>query len=62
MLLRPVDSRLDMFRVMKGQADALARVNKEKREAQDLIAGRGVAEEQRKAEVAAAASASTTTW
>jgi hypothetical protein len=53
LLLRPIDSRLEMFRVMKGQADAQARVYKENRDAKDIIAGRGLAEEQRKTEVAA---------
>jgi type II secretory pathway component GspD/PulD (secretin) len=52
MLLRPIDSRMEMFRVMKGQMDALAREKKDKQAARELIAGRGVAEEQRKAEVA----------
>ena len=52
LLLRPIESRLEMFRVMKGQTDAIARVNKETRDARDLIAGRGAAEEQRKTEVA----------
>ena len=52
LLLRPINSRLEMFRVMKGQTDALARVNKESRDARDIIAGRNVAEEQRKTEVA----------
>ena len=33
---------------MKGQAETLARQNKEKRDAKDQIAGRGVAEEDRK--------------
>ena len=51
LLLRPIDSRLEMFRVMKGQADALAREKKDKTEAKSLIAGRGAADEQRKAEV-----------
>ncbi|MBA4190204.1 MAG: hypothetical protein C0467_19640 [Planctomycetaceae bacterium] len=53
MLLRPIDSRLDMFKVMKGQADALTRVNKESRDAKDIITNRGLAEEQRRAEVSA---------
>jgi type II secretory pathway component GspD/PulD (secretin)/tetratricopeptide (TPR) repeat protein len=53
MLLRPIDSRLEMFRVMKGQADAQARVSKESRDAKDVIAARGLAEEQRKTDVAA---------
>ncbi|MFM8270833.1 MAG: type II secretion system protein GspD, partial [Gemmata sp.] len=52
LLLRPVDGRLDTFRLMKGQTDAVARQNKEKREAKDLIVGRGIAEEERKKEVA----------
>ena len=51
LLLRPVDSRLEMFRVMKGQADALARERTDRREARELVTGRGAAEEQRKAEV-----------
>lgn len=51
MLLRPVDSRMEMFRVMKGQADAVARQNREKKEAKELLAGHGAADEQRKAEV-----------
>ncbi|MBY0514827.1 MAG: hypothetical protein K2P78_13050, partial [Gemmataceae bacterium] len=51
MLLRPIESRLEMFRVMKGQADALAREKKEKAATKEMIAGRGAAEEQRKAEV-----------
>lgn len=53
MLLRPIDSRLDMFKVMKGQTDAVARLNRENKEAKDLVASRGgAADEQRKAEVA----------
>jgi type II secretory pathway component GspD/PulD (secretin)/tetratricopeptide (TPR) repeat protein len=52
-LLRPIDSRLEQFRVMKGQIDATARLNKERKEARDQIAGRGIAEEERKREVAA---------
>ncbi len=51
LLLRPVDSRLEMFRVMKGQADALARERTDRTEARALVTGRGAAEEQRKAEV-----------
>ncbi len=51
-LLRPVDGRLDTFRLMKGQIDATARLNKEKRDAKELIVGRGIAEEERKKEVA----------
>ncbi|MBX9622690.1 MAG: hypothetical protein K2X82_02640, partial [Gemmataceae bacterium] len=51
LLLRPVDSRLEVFRVMKGQTDALAREKKERKDARELITGRGVAEENRKAEV-----------
>ena len=41
-----------MFRVMKGQRDGIARVTNEARDARDIIAGRGAAEEQRKTEVA----------
>ncbi|HEY1187056.1 MAG TPA: hypothetical protein VGE74_05330, partial [Gemmata sp.] len=52
LLLRPVDARLDTFRLMKGQTEALARQNKEKRDAKELLASRGVAEEERKKEVA----------
>ena len=52
MLLRPIESRLEMFQVMKGQADALARQSQETRDAKEMITGRGAAEEQRKAEVA----------
>jgi type II secretory pathway component GspD/PulD (secretin) len=52
LLLRPIDSRLEMFKVMKGQADAVARLNRENRDAKDLVASRGgAADEQRKAEV-----------
>jgi type II secretory pathway component GspD/PulD (secretin) len=51
LLLRPVESRLEMFRIMKGQTDALAREKREKSEARELLAGRGAADEQRKAEV-----------
>ena len=53
MLLRPIDSRLDMLRVMKGQTDALTRVNKESRDAKAIITERGLAEDQRRAEVQA---------
>ncbi len=53
MLLRPIDSRLELFRVMKGQADQIARQNREARETKELIASRGgLADDQRKAEVA----------
>ena len=51
LLLRPIDSKLEMFRVMKGQTDALARERKEKTDSKELIAGRGAANEQKKAEV-----------
>ncbi|WP_145242496.1 hypothetical protein [Urbifossiella limnaea] len=51
LLLRPVDARLEMFRVMRGQTEALARENNTRREARELVTGRGAAEEQRKAEV-----------
>ena len=51
-VLRPVEAKLDQFRLMKGQADAIARQNKEKRDAKDLVANRGTAEEDRKREVA----------
>ncbi len=52
MLLRPVDGRLDTFRLMKGQTEATARLNKERRDAKEIIVGRGIAEEERKKEVA----------
>ncbi len=52
LLLRPVEGRLDTFRLMKGQIDASARLSQEKKEAKELIAGRGIAEEERKKEVA----------
>ncbi|MBY0460909.1 MAG: hypothetical protein K2V38_26615, partial [Gemmataceae bacterium] len=51
-LLRPVEGRLDTFRLMKGQTDALARQARDKKEAKDQIVGRGAAEEERKQEVA----------
>jgi type II secretory pathway component GspD/PulD (secretin)/tetratricopeptide (TPR) repeat protein len=52
MLNRPIDSRLDMFKVMKGQADATARLVRENRDAKELVASRGgAADEQRKSEV-----------
>jgi type II secretory pathway component GspD/PulD (secretin)/tetratricopeptide (TPR) repeat protein len=53
MLLRPIDSRLEMFRVMKAQMDGIARVTNEARDARAMITGRGAAEEQRKAELTA---------
>ncbi len=52
-MLRQAESKLDTFRLMKGQVDAIARLNNEKRDAKALITGRGAAEEQRKVEVAA---------
>ena len=52
-LLRPVEGRLQTFQMMKGQADALARQSKEKRDAKEQITNRGVAEEDRKKDVAA---------
>ncbi|MCS6865532.1 MAG: hypothetical protein RMJ56_16830 [Gemmataceae bacterium] len=51
-LLRSVEGRLETFRMLKGQADAIARQNKDKREARELINNRGVAEEERKRDVA----------
>ncbi len=52
MLLRPIDSRMEMFKVMKGQADAMSRINRENRDSKELVASRGgAADEQRKAEV-----------
>jgi type II secretory pathway component GspD/PulD (secretin) len=51
-LLRPIEGRLDTFRMLKGQTDAQVRLDKEKRDARDRITGRGVAEEDRKKEVA----------
>jgi type II secretory pathway component GspD/PulD (secretin) len=52
-LMRPIDSRLEMFRVMKGYSDSVARVNKESRDAKELITQGRLAEDQRKAEVTA---------
>lgn len=52
MLLRPVETRMDTLRVMKGQTDALTRQQKEKRDARELITGKAAAEESRKGEVA----------
>ena len=52
LLLRPIDTRMEMFRVMKGQKDAITRVNRENREAKELVMSRAGADEQRKAEVA----------
>lgn len=52
-LLRPIESRLEQFRVMKGQIDVTARLNKERKDAKEQISGRGIAEEERKREVAA---------
>ncbi|HYH64000.1 MAG TPA: hypothetical protein VD866_04810 [Urbifossiella sp.] len=52
LLMRPVDARMEMFRVMRGQTEALARENTTRREARELVTGRGAAEEQRKTEVA----------
>ena len=37
MLLRPVESKLDMFRVMKGHADGLARVKRDAQDARDIM-------------------------
>src|SRR5262249_48319592 len=51
MLTKPIESRLDMFRVLKGQADIVTRQNKETRDAKDQLAARGLADEQRRAEV-----------
>src|SRR5262249_27534288 len=51
-LLRPIENRLETFRVMKGQTDTIARQNKEKRDAREMITNRGVAEEERKREIA----------
>jgi type II secretory pathway component GspD/PulD (secretin)/tetratricopeptide (TPR) repeat protein len=53
LLLRPIESRLEMFRVMKAQMDGIARVTNEARDARAMITGRGAAEEQRKAELTA---------
>ncbi|MDB5307110.1 MAG: hypothetical protein JWO38_1312, partial [Gemmataceae bacterium] len=51
LLLKPVDSRIEMFQVMKGNTDAVARLNREKKDAKDQLTNRGAADEQRKAEV-----------
>ncbi|QEG25417.1 Bacterial type II and III secretion system protein [Gemmata obscuriglobus] len=52
LLLRPVDARLDTFRLLKSRTDAEARQEKDKRDAKERIVGRGIAEEERKKEVA----------
>jgi hypothetical protein len=52
MLLRPIDSRLEMFRMMRGNQIAVARMNKDNQEAQEYVRNsRGAAEEQRKDEM-----------
>ena len=51
-LLRPIGMRLDTFRLMKGQTDAIAQQNQERRDAREIITNRGIAEEERKREVA----------
>jgi type II secretory pathway component GspD/PulD (secretin) len=51
-LLRPIEGRLDTFRMMKGQVDANARLNKEKRDAKELVTSRVSAEDERRREVA----------
>ncbi len=51
-LLRPIENRLDTFRMMKGQVDANARLNKERREAKEIVTSRASASEERKREVA----------
>ncbi len=50
-LLRPVDVRLETFRMMKGQTVTMARLTKEKKDAKALVEGRGLVEEERKQEV-----------
>lgn len=52
LLLRPVDARLDTFRLLKSRTDAVARQEKEKQDAKSQVVGRGAAEEERKKEVA----------
>lgn len=52
LLLRPIDSRLNTFRLMKGQVDSLTREQKDKQAAKELLASRAAAEEQRQAELA----------
>ncbi len=53
LLLRPIESRLETFRIMKGQTDSVTRQQRDNREARERLAGRAAAEEQRQAEVAA---------
>ena len=40
-----MEGKLDTFRLMKGQTEAIARQNKEKRDAKELITGRGAADD-----------------
>ena len=52
MLLRPIDSRMEVFRKLKGNTDAIARINRDNQEAKQYVASHsGTAEEQRKDEV-----------
>ncbi len=51
-LLRPVEGRLEQFRLLKGQTDYYTKEKNEKRDAKERLAGRGAAEEDRKQEVA----------
>jgi Flp pilus assembly secretin CpaC/tetratricopeptide (TPR) repeat protein len=52
LLLRPIDSRLEMFRVMRGNQISIARLEKDNKDAKDSIArDSGAAEEQRKDEI-----------
>jgi type II secretory pathway component GspD/PulD (secretin) len=52
LLMRPIESRLDLFQVMAGQTERLTALNKESREVKEMLAGRNLADEQRHAEVA----------
>jgi type II secretory pathway component GspD/PulD (secretin) len=52
LLMRPIDSRLELFRIMRGQVEAIARQNKESRDIKEMMANRNLADEQRHAEVA----------
>lgn len=52
LLLRPVESRLETFAVMKRTTDTLVREAKEKKEFRDLTVGKSLAEAQRNEEIA----------
>ncbi len=51
MLLTRTDALMGTFKVMKGHTEAVTRVNREAKEVGDAIAGRGLADDQRRVEV-----------